>query len=223
MLGREKSQVSRALKVLAEYGLVERNRDSLTYRMGWRVFTLAQLASQPRILEEAGPILRSLVDSLEERVHLSVLQGAQVLTIMSESPSRAIEAAGWVGRITPAYSSSAGMALLMDYSTEDLKRLFKGIEFEQFAPKTVRNVDQLAERIGRARADHVAIVDEEFEAGLVAAAAPVRDVSGQVAAAINVSAPKFRFGDRLESAAAEVRKAADELTLVLAGEPGPTG
>ena len=40
-LGREKSQVSRALKALAEYGLVERNRDALTYRLGWRIYALA--------------------------------------------------------------------------------------------------------------------------------------------------------------------------------------
>ena len=59
MLGREKSQVSRALKALAEYGLVERNRDALTYRLGWRIYALAQLAGEPRLLEE-GPRLRRL-------------------------------------------------------------------------------------------------------------------------------------------------------------------
>src|SRR5579859_2028218 len=37
LLGREKSQVSRALKALSEYGLVERNHDS-TYRLGWRLY-----------------------------------------------------------------------------------------------------------------------------------------------------------------------------------------
>src|SRR5690349_18437155 len=91
-LEREKSQVSRALKALAEYGLVERNRDALTYRLGWRIYALAQLAGEPRVLEEAAPRLRRLAAETQERAHFSVLQGSDVLTLLSESPGRAVEA-----------------------------------------------------------------------------------------------------------------------------------
>src|ERR1700731_4422926 len=54
LLGREKSQVSRSLKALSEYGLVERNADS-SYRLGWRLYALAQLAGERRLLEAAAP------------------------------------------------------------------------------------------------------------------------------------------------------------------------
>ena len=216
LLGREKSQISRTLKVLAEYGLVERNRDSLTYRLGWRIFALAELAGEPRILQEAEPALQALVASLEERVHLSVLQGAEVLTLMSESPSRTLQAAGWVGRVTPAYCTSAGRALLLDHSRDDLERLFGGMELQPFTARTVRDVAELADRIEAARATGWAIADEESEDGLIAAAAPVRDARG-IVAALNVSAPKFRFQDRIERAAAEIKRAADELSGVLGG------
>jgi DNA-binding IclR family transcriptional regulator len=40
LTGREKSQVSRALKALAEEGIVERDPDTLGYRLGWRLFSL---------------------------------------------------------------------------------------------------------------------------------------------------------------------------------------
>ena len=36
-------------------------------------------------------------------------------------------------------------------------------------------------------------------------------------AALNVSAPKFRFQDRIERAAVEIKRAADELSGVLGG------
>ena len=52
LLGREKSQVSRALKALNEYGLVERTKDN-GYRLGWRLYALAQLAGERRLLETA--------------------------------------------------------------------------------------------------------------------------------------------------------------------------
>jgi DNA-binding IclR family transcriptional regulator len=62
---------------------------------------------------------------------------------------------------------------------------------------------------------------EEFEFGLVGAAAPVRDFKGQLVAALNVSAPKFRLGERLEDAGGEVKKAADELSMLLGWSSGP--
>ena len=136
MLGREKSQVSRALKALAEYGLVERNRDALTYRLGWRIYALAQLAGEPRLLEEAGPRLRRLAIETQERAHFSVLQGTEVLTLLSESPGRAVEAVGWVGRVTPAYCTSAGEALLFDHDAAALELLFADVEFTRRARNT---------------------------------------------------------------------------------------
>ena len=58
-------------------------------------------------------------------------------------------------------------------------------------------------------------MDEEFEFGLVGAAAPVEDFQGQLVAALNVSAPKFRLGERLEAAGREVKRAADDLSALL--------
>lgn len=63
------------------------------------------------------------------------------------------------------------------------------------------------------------MADEESEPGLVAVAAPIRDFTGRVVAAINVSAPKFRLGTRLHPAGELVRAAAERLSETL-GAPG---
>ena len=64
LVGREKSQVSRALKVLSEYGFVDRDPETLAYRIGWRVFALAGHAGEPRLVAEAAPVLAHLVREL---------------------------------------------------------------------------------------------------------------------------------------------------------------
>jgi DNA-binding IclR family transcriptional regulator len=79
----------------------------------------------------------------------------------------------------------------------------------------------LYERLAVARAQGYALVDEEFEFGLVGAAAPVRDFRGQIVAALNVSAPKFRLGERLETAGKKVKRAADELSVLLGWSSDP--
>jgi DNA-binding IclR family transcriptional regulator len=214
-LEREKSQVSRALKALAEYGLVERNRDALTYRLGWRIYALAERAGQPRFLEEAAPVLGRLVARLNERAHLSVLQGSMVLTILSDSPGRAVEAVGWVGRTTPAYCTSAGQALLMDHDREALDALLVDVELRPLGPRTSRTIDELFARLQQAREDGFVIADEEFEQGLISVAAPVRDAHGRIIASLNVSAPRFRFADQVIDAAHLVRDESERLSRSL--------
>jgi DNA-binding IclR family transcriptional regulator len=219
-LSREKSQVSRALKVLAEYGLVERNRDALSYRLGWRIYALAQLAGRPRVLEEAGPRLLALAARVQERAHLSVLQGPDVLTLLSESPGRAVEAVGWVGRVTPAYCTSAGRALLIGLDREQLVLRFAGVDLERLGPNTPTDLDTVVARVEEARERGYALSDEEFDTGLVGVAAPVYDASGAIIASLNVSAPKFRVqGREAELIEAVCEVAADLSTALRAGGP----
>jgi DNA-binding IclR family transcriptional regulator len=50
---------------------------------------------------------------------------------------------------------------------------------------------------------------------LIAVAAPVRGVRGRIVAAVNVSAPRFRFAGRVEEAGAATKLAADRLSAQL--------
>lgn len=213
---RDKSQVSRALKSLAEVGVVERDPGSRRYRLGLRLFSLLARAAEARLLHLAPTYMSELVESLEETVHLCVLQGASVLTVLSESPRQGFRASGWAGRTVPAYCTSAGRVLLMDKSEGEIEDLFRGAEFEQRGPRLrVRDVEALKVEVAGLRASGFALVDEEFEGDLVGVSAPVRNANGKVIAALNVSARKGRLGDRLESAGKETLAVSEELSEVL--------
>ena len=214
--GRDPSQVSRTLRLLADAGFVERDPESMAYRIGWHVFALAARAADQRLLAAGGPILRRLVEKdLGERIHLSVLHGAQVLTVLTESPPHAVQTVAWAGRLVTAHNTSSGRALLIDHEPKELERLFAGATFGVGGPNAPRDIEELYQRILVARRQGFALVDEEFEPGLVAAAAPVRGMRGEVVAALNVSAPKFRLGTGLPSAGQAIRAAADELSREL--------
>ncbi|MEO5632281.1 IclR family transcriptional regulator [Gaiella sp.] len=207
LVGGDKSQLSRTLQALDERGYVDRDPVTLAYRLGWRVFGLAARAGDPRLLEAARPVLRELVREFNESVHLSVRQGDAVLTLLTESPVSTLHAPGRVGSLTPLAMTSAGRVLVCDLTSEELDTLGLQEARAAIADVTVRGF---------------AIVREEFESGLVAAAAPIRGSSGAVVAAINVSAPLFRFEDRLEEAAARLVLAANELSGAIGGTHEPT-
>lgn len=199
----EKSQLSRTLQTLEEHGFVERDAGSLAYRLGWRVFALAARAGDSRLLAAAPPVLRALVRELGESAHLSVRHGDQVLTLLSESPDVTLHAPGRVGSLSPMATTSAGRVLAVDLTPDELSAL---------------GLTAMLDAIEIVRAQGFAIVREEFEVGLVAAAAPIRDASGRVVAAINISAPSFRLDDSLDAAALRVTEAAEALSLSIGSD-----
>ena len=223
LVGREKSQVSRALRTLAGSGFVDRDPESLDYRLGWRLFTLVGRAGDQRLLALAPPVLETLVARLGETAHLSVLDGAEVLTVLSQPSPNAIRATGWSGRRVPAYCTSSGRVLLFGHDRERLAQLFPDVELPARGLCSPRDVSELHRRIAAARVRGYAVVDQEFEQGLVGVAAPIRDFRGRIVASLNVSGPKFRFGGQLEEMAGpEVKRAADDLSRQLgwSGEGG---
>ena len=223
LTGHEKSQVSRALSALVEFGLVERAPGGRAFRLGWECFTLASRAGEPRLIEDGALALAQLVETVGESAHISTLRGGMVLTLLTQPAPHAIAARGWVGRMVPAYCTSSGRALLTDHDRTALLKLFGPGPFSPHGPQAPADVPELERRIDRARRTGYAVADEESETGLVGVAAPVRDFTGRVAAAINVSGPKFRLGSRLNPTGVLVRAAAAQLSDALGWRAGLQG
>lgn len=223
LTGREKSQVSRALKALAEAGIVERDPASLEYQLGWRLFSLVARTAENRLSRLAEPVMRELCAELEESSHLCILRDTQVLTLLSVSPGHAFRTQGWEGRSVPAAYTSAGRVLLAGASPDELYVRFGTVD--DLAPgrekALAHTLAQLWVQIARATEQGYAMVDEEFEDGLVGVSAPIRDFRGRVIAAINISAPKDRFGTRLHEAGKITARAAASVSALLGWEPRP--
>lgn len=220
LTGHEKSLVSRALRALMDHGLVERVPGNRAYRLGWGCFALAGRAGEPRLIEYSRPALARLVDHVGEAAHLSALRGTQVLTLLTQPPAHAIAARNWVGRLVPAHCTSSGRVLLLDFDRPALIELLGPGPLPSRGPNAPTDVGELERRIRRTRQVGYAVADEESEPGLVAVAAPIRDFTGRVVAAINVSGPKFRLGTRLHPTGEYVRAAGRQLSEAL-GASGP--
>jgi IclR family KDG regulon transcriptional repressor len=224
LTGNEISRVSRTLEVLLESRLIDRDPASRAYRLGWRFFALAARAGQLQLREAAPRFVRLLTDEFEERAYLSILDGREVLTIISESPTHTLQAAGWVGRRHPyLYCTSAGRALLFGHSEEDLAALLGDLDFRPPGPKGPTSFADFAARLARERRKGWVYVDEEFEPGLIGIAAPVFDFDGRVIAALNLSAPKFRAGKTLAAAGPRLVEVTTELSSLLGYRPHSRG
>ena len=218
--GRDKSQVSRALTALEKVGFVERDPSSLRYRLGYGLYVLATRGIERELISVAHPHLQRLADDLGETSFLCVLAGDGVLTLDSVSPPHHTFRSGWVGRIAPAHRCAIGRVLLGDCSKDFVFNRFATTRFRTDAPSNlIHSVRSFWEQIQVAREVGYAEEDEELEADLVGAAAPVFDGKGKLVAGICTSAPKQRHLDRLTPMAKRVKAAADAVTADLGGTP----
>lgn len=214
VLGREKSVVSRQLRPLIDLGIVERGTDG-RHTVGWRLFAVAARAGDQRLLLLAPPVMRRLTQLTQESVHLSVRRSSEVFTILTESPNRTVEAVGWIGRTSPLPPTSSGRALLFDHTDQELTELLRDRFERGSGPNAPQDVPDLIARVARARRDGYALVLDEFGDDLAAAAAPVRDASGRIIAALNVRAPSYRLTDQLDDVGRKVKAAALHLSRSL--------
>lgn len=211
LVGREKSQVSRALKALAQEGLVERDPDTLEYRLGWRLFSLVARTSESRLVRVAGAVMHRLSVDLEETSHLCVLHDQEVRTLLSVS-GHSYRLREWEGRGVPAWTSSAGPVLLQGATPDEL--------YVRFGATDEVSVPALWARVRQAQVEGFAREIEEFEPGLVGVSAPVHDFRGRVIAALNVTAPADRFETRLDHAGRTTAQAAATISAQLGWDPG---
>ena len=85
-----------------------------------------------------------------------------------------------------------GRVLLAGMSEEQLTDYLAAVRLEPLTARTVSSVAALRGEVARARTQGWALVNQELEEGLRALAVPIRDRSGTVVAALNVSAHASR-------------------------------
>jgi DNA-binding IclR family transcriptional regulator len=221
--GRDKSQVSRALHALEKVGFVERDAVTLRYRLGYGLFVLATRGIDRRLITVAAPFLADLANELGETTHLCTLAGVGVLTLESVAPPHhTFRASGWVGQTVPAQHGAVGRVLLGDATQDFVFQRFATTRFRSNAPnRLITNVRQFWSEIELARKRGYAVEDEEQEAGLVGAAAPVRNDAARIVAAVCVSAPKKRQGKHLERLGVATQQAANGISLALGWSDEP--
>lgn len=142
--------------------------------------------------EVAEPHLEALVSEVNESSSVSVLDGHDVVYVARVPVSRIMTVSISVGTRFPAYATSMGRVLLAGMPESDLAAYLSAVRLEPLTARTVSSVAALRGEVSRVRSQGWALVNQELEEGLRALAVPIRDRSGKVVAALNVSAHASR-------------------------------
>lgn len=213
-IGRERSQVSRMLKVLASAGLLEQNPATRGYRLGWQVRLLATRAGDHRLLIAAEPALRELVALTKETALLSVLQGNRSFTVARERSPQSVQAGGWVGRTSPLHAAASGRALIFSMTDEEVTSLIRDdVGQPGLGPKAPASVRAVLHILRRERAQGYTVAIDQLEDGLASVSVPVLDSARRIIASINVSGPTSRLKPHVHEVAKIVTDRASRVSL----------
>ena len=197
--GKPKGSVHRMLSTLVRTGYLVQDPENSRYALTLKVWRLGAAAVGRLDLQKvARPWLERLVAETDETVHVSVLDeaGRIVYVAKVESP-RSIRVQTQIGQVSPAWCTATGRSLLAFHPAVADRVLAAPLE-----PRTARTVTD-AKRI-RAALREVAVqgyavtrAENHVEMGGIAA--PVRDHSGAVVAAVGIGIPVFRMTQELEA------------------------
>jgi IclR family KDG regulon transcriptional repressor len=204
LAGIHKSSAFRLLATLEAHGFVEKSPVGHGYRLGWKLGELAgRLLGRYELRELAATDMEELARKSGEIVHLSILDGAEIVYLEKKGRSQPLTVSTTVGGRSPAHASAMGKVLLAGLAEGEMRRLLRGVSLRRFTVTTITDRRRLAEELSAIRRQGYALDNEETFPGIRCVAAPLRDRAGRVVAALSVTAPTQRMGARRQ---AEIRQ-----------------
>lgn len=208
--GLARSTASRLLQALERNGILERNHEGL-FRGGALFAHYANRFDRMESLAAAAqPMLERIAEETDETVNLGVPSGDTVVHAAQIDSNFILGATNWIDVEVPPHCSALGKVL---YAFDAL-RLPKG-RLEARTAASVTDPAVLETQLEDIRREGYAVTRSEFEDGLDALAAPVRDPRGRVIAAIGVSGPSFRLESAYRKVGELLVDETDRLTRIL--------
>jgi DNA-binding IclR family transcriptional regulator len=193
-IGVHKSTAFRLLAALEEHELVEQAHERGKYRLGFGILRLANAVSgRLDVTQQGREICERLAADVGETVNIAVLRSHYAVNVDQARGPSAVGTHNWVGELTPLHATSSGKVLVAFMQPEARRELLETAGLARFTEHTITSIEVLDRQLIAIARDGYVVSIEELEHGLNAVAAPIRDHTGVVIAALSVSGPAYRL------------------------------
>ena len=217
-----RSTTHRLLQLLLATGYL-RQLDDGAYALGPALIELGYQALQENpVTGVAAPVLRALAERVHDTVHLAIEDRGQVLYLDKIPGTRGAVMRSQIGHRMPLTRTGIGKALLLDSPGRwrEQFRVERPVGAGQGLEHDVLSADAFVQVMRASTGRGVTFDLEENEPDILCVAAPVRDTSGSIVAAISVTATRpYMPPERLETLAPIVHDAAARIGAGLGWRP----
>lgn len=206
-----KNNAFRLLATLELAGYIQQSPDTELYRLGPRCLELGEAYKRSHdLVEQARPILEELSAEVGETTHLACLVEDEVVHLHGVLSQELVLTGTRVGARLPSHCTALGKALLagrLGTGASDARQS----DYTSYTPATIVDSMKLVDELRNVELRGYAVDLEEYAPGLSCVAAPVRNATSSVVAAVSLSGPSFRLSPSIlhgEAATAVVDAAA---------------
>jgi IclR family transcriptional regulator, KDG regulon repressor len=188
-----RSTAFNTLATLQRYGFVEKDERYKTYRLGLGIFELGRAyLNQVSLIPAFNQYARELVDLCGETVKLVIRDGHDVVYLAAQEGPHSVRLVALVGARRPAHVTAVGKVLLAQLSDAELAELYCNYSFSKPTAAAIDSLAALQQELVETRHRHVAYDRQESSVGVNCVAAPIRDATGKVVAAMSIGVPNDR-------------------------------
>ncbi|MGH1357458.1 MAG: IclR family transcriptional regulator [Burkholderiaceae bacterium] len=184
-VGLPKATVYRILGTLEHAGFVVKEPGAKRYQCGHRLheMSLQVLRNSPANAARHA-ILEELVEQLGETCNLTVPDQHTVSYLDRVEAAWPLRVSLKVGSTVPLYASASGKLFLSGMSRRSRDRFLRASPLINYTPNTFTDPDRLNTELEVIRRQGYALDNEEYLLGISCLAVPVRNMSGELIAAV---------------------------------------
>lgn len=221
-LGLPKPTIHRLCKRLEREGFLEKELDGRRYLPGRRLRGMSRgVLGFVRFMHARRAVLHRLSERVGETCNIALPEDGGMVYLERVETRWPLRVQLPVGSQVPFHCTASGKLYLSSLPRERRERLVHLLDLTSHAANTITNPDDLLAALERISESRVGTDNEEFVAGMVAVAVPIRDRDGRMMAGLAVHGPTQRLSlaDALGWVDA-LRAAADELAGLMPPSQG---
>lgn len=178
------STTHRLLTELTQWGALKKT--SQGYLVSLKLFEIGLRSYEHELLQQvAQPVMQDLYALTHASVHLSLLDGTEVVFIGKQIGRNPESDRTRLGGRLPAVATASGRVMLANLSRAAQDELIRQ-SYEDFPRRSLPEESQLRKQLNRAAEEHFSISQDEFRRGVTAMASPIFRGSGPVVAALSI-------------------------------------
>lgn len=208
------STAKRLVSNLTFRGYLQRDAGSRRYKLGLRLFEMGSIVLSSFSLREASAYSMSRLQSetggtvllglnIQDRlVYVDKREGKGPILVYSE-----------IGQKRPLHYGMLGILLMAYLDQEDVDRVLADTPLEAYTPFSITDRDAFSIRLEEVRKQGYCIEKDEAVEGTIGIAAPIRDHTRKITAALGISLiDDGEVQDRLDSLKNAVMRSCDEIS-----------
>lgn len=188
MTGLNKTTAKRLISNLADRGFLHQDPLTKQYQLGMRLFELGGIVFSSLSLRHAAAYpMSQLQNETGATVLVGTMMDDELVYVDKREGKGMIRISSDIGWRRPLHYGMLGMVLMAHLDSKEVKRILKQNPLQAHTPFSITDEDAFSLRLEKIRKQGHVVEHQEAVEGVIGIAAPIRDYSRRVIAALGIA------------------------------------